>query len=69
MKLISAITNLLCMVIVVWGVLSLDSKLQNEREENNRIRRERDMYDSLFRTANTRLYQFQDSLNKHCICK
>lgn len=56
-------------IIMTWGILELDSKLQNEREENNRNRRERDMYEKLFRTANTRLYQFQDSINQHCICK
>lgn len=56
-------------IIVIIGTLQLDNKLQNSREQNSQLRRERNMYDSLYRTANTRLYQFQDSINKHCICK
>jgi hypothetical protein len=33
------------------------------------LRRDKRMYDSLYRTANTRLLHFQDSVNAHCDCK
>lgn len=53
----------------VWASLKSNDIMQNLKEENNRNRREKEYYLSLYRSANTKLIQFQDSLNKQCICK
>lgn len=55
--------------IAVSSILYLYCRLETVKGEANQLQRERNMYDSLYRTANTKLYQFQDSINKHCICK
>ena len=42
---------------------------QAPQSEITKLRTERDMYNRLYREANTRLAHFQDSINIHCICK
>lgn len=56
-------------ICVAISLFALNYNNDYYEEKENRIRLERNMYDSLYRSANTRLYQFQDSINKHCICK
>lgn len=53
--------------ILTMIVLAYD--YENLKDESRRLRRERDMYDLLYRKANTKLSNFQDSINIHCICK
>lgn len=56
----------------MFGILTmivLTYDYEGLKDESRRLRRERDMYDLLYRKANTRLSNFQDSINIHCICK
>lgn len=56
--------------VAMWmSTIALVNKKNILIEDSRRLRRERDMYDSLYRSANTRLANFQDSINIHCICK
>lgn len=48
--------------IMVPAFINIDSKYKS-------MRKERDMYNKLYRTANTNLMHFQDSINKYCICR
>lgn len=68
MKLLGIVVIPICL-IGIWANFESDNITQNLREQNAKLRRERNMYDSLYRTANTRLMHFQDSINCHCICK
>lgn len=49
-------------------IVSLETNSYNE-EKIESLKRERDMFAKLYRTANTNIMQFQDSINKHCLCK
>lgn len=69
MKLLIITAITMFSVISMWGVMNMDSKTQNLKGQNSQLRRERNMYEKLFRTANTRLSNYQDSINLHCICK
>lgn len=53
--------------ILTMIVLAYD--YERLKDESRRLRRERDMYDILYRKANTKLSNYQDSINIHCICK
>lgn len=55
--------------IAVSSILYLYFRLNTVKEESRRFRGERDMYESLYRKANTRLMHVQDSINAHCICR
>lgn len=68
MKLLLA-TLSITFIIGVLATLRLNYDLQSAREDSRRLRGERDMYNALYRKANTRLAHFQDSINIHCICK
>lgn len=48
--------------IMIPVFINIDSKYKS-------MRKERDMYNKLYRTANTNLMHFQDSINKYCICR
>ncbi len=53
----------------IWIVATNQFPVQTPQEEIKKLRTERDMYNRLYREANTRLARFQDSINVHCICK
>lgn len=42
---------------------------KDKNSEYEAMRIQRDMYNVLFRKANTNLMHFQDSINKYCICR
>jgi len=68
MKLLTGIS--IALIITLWfTIIIMTNKKINLEEQNAKLRRERNMYDSLYRAANTRLMHFQDSINCHCICK
>lgn len=60
-------------VIFIFGFglasAALYPALEQLKSECRYMQKQRDMYDSLYRAANTHLMHFQDSINKHCICK
>lgn len=66
---ILCIAGIMLCGVITYQVLQLDFKLRNSQQNEKQLRKERDMYDSLYRKANTRLSNYQDSINKHCICK
>jgi len=52
------------------GIIIVSLETNNYYEEKiESLKRERDMFAKHYRTANTRIIQFQDSINKHCLCK
>lgn len=55
--------------IAVSSILYLYCRLETVKGEANQLRREKEMFAKLYRTANTNLCHYQDSINQHCICK
>jgi|GEM_PF-4064086 len=49
--------------------IPLAKTIDEQNEKINRLKKERDMFSKLYRTANTNIAHFQDSINLHCICK
>jgi hypothetical protein len=50
-------------------IIAVNTTKEDLQHDINQLRRDKRMYDSLYRTANTRLLQFQDSVNRRCVCK
>jgi hypothetical protein len=68
MKLLSFIVGVLAGTIVIMNIKSYCVAEEYE-SKINQLRRDKRMYDSLYRAANARLIHFQDSVNRKCICK